>query len=162
MTEQQAVIDRWTNGVGCTFFQDVPKERLNYMIYALEIQRRLNELVTDSCNNAVFKRISIPIVRRLMEQMPELRSGLHKTVSVHETSLSCKSSLLERYHSAMSGFNLDQEAEFTAKFVEDLKFEIRQFMKSQNKNSMYFLGCTIDDKHIVHFYYNWVIEDITQ
>lgn len=151
--EENMILQRWlTTGL----LEAIPPERQKYVAVALEQQRLINESCSEyDMHDSQFKRISIPMVRRLMV-MPELISKRRSAANANVTSLCMRPhSLAAKYSRAMHTHDLGKEAVRTAQMVENLKLEMLEFMKQFNKTSMIFLGLTLDNNGFLCFFYDW-------
>lgn len=152
--EEEAILKRWSVAMVVGILKDVPEERKKSVAVAMEHQRLLNETIGDHEGLEQFKRISIPMVRRLMD-MTELTSHRRDFANVEKTHICLKPSMSDKFRNSVFQYNLNEETAWTDKIVEDVKHEIKQFIKRNDKISMVFLGIALDDQRVLHFYYDW-------
>jgi len=151
ITEEEMILKLWLSNYMCAnLLRDVPPERQMGVAMALETQRLLNYALH---KDAQFRRISIPMVRRIME-MPELTCKKRVVAHANKTSICMKMSLSlsDKFAMAMHAHNLDKEAEHVVHVVEALKVNIADFMKQFGKTSMLFLGLTVESGFLCYFY----------
>lgn len=150
------ILQKWMERHGNRCILDgLESDRKKPVAVAMEQQCLLNNMLPNGRYDQ-FKRISIPIVRRLMEAIPELHSTRRYSANTFITSISTKESLTERFRrSMMPQLGMDYEADLTFGIVEGLKNEIQKLMKQFDKTSMIFLGLTLDDNDFVCIYYDW-------
>lgn len=151
--KEDQILERWSQGA-FGMLNGIQEDRKKMVAVALEHQRLLNEVLPESGINATFKRISIPMIRRLMA-WTDLVSHYRTSAHVQKTSISMRVTLEDRFKRSVTQYSLDEEAERTSRVVDRLKAEVQHFMNLNDKTSIVFLGITLDHDEIIHFYYDW-------
>ncbi len=163
LKEKELLVKRWDKTGILKNLIDGQKQESALL---LENQRLFNEMSNDSGDVAQFKRISIPLVRRIMGSLAAFKLAsvqgmlgpnstvffFHKNKLVSETitarTLKMKAVwAYEAIKDLRSQFNLDAEAELTAVLAQELTMELDRIMLTAIRNNAA-LKKEIDYSHI--------------
>lgn len=147
-------IDKW---LMTRLLDGLPENCKPHVARALENQRLINEGMYDSPKASVFKRVSIPLVRRLMEAFQDRfvsRQQLTTKVFYLNFKPSWELSLQDQFTEAMSSHNyMDRECDRVTGTFLLLVSQLKNFMESEGMEKMCFLGLGREDNgNIVVFY----------
>lgn len=119
-TEQKLdTIKRWRQ---TGLLKELDESQETSVTAALEGQRLFNETMLDDSDLSRFKRMSIPIMRRLMVAAPNLEGSWSQCRYWH--LLTTRYSPPRNFHNGH--YNLDQEADWSVKLVEMMAKEIEE------------------------------------
>lgn len=149
------ITERWAR-VGCGGFHllsAIPEEFWDDTAAALENQRIHNECLLDTGRLAMMKRISIPVVVRMMSQLRgKVKSRLQYTAKVMRTNVKgpwwCD--LEDRFHPR---FDMNEEIRKTAELAEKLVAIVEAALPTC-KGEFLLLGITADDDGTVAIFYD--------
>ena len=118
------IIKKWSTplNMGQSLIDGVSEEQIPSFVAALEGQRVFNETIIDDSETAQFKRISIPLVRRLLAAAPNLEGSFDKCRYWHLLHVKW----FPYVPIGETHRQLDHEAEYTVKLTEDMAEEIKK------------------------------------
>jgi len=100
--------------------KDVPKDRLESVVSAIEGQRRHNEVFNTSPQ---FKRISLPLMLRVVSALPKLKGSLEKCRFWHVMNV--RWPLNDLFNYTTGQYSLDREAKSVMQLKEMIVDELR-------------------------------------
>jgi hypothetical protein len=104
--------------------ENIPEERKSTVALALEGQRLRNELNLNTTDElARFKRISIPMIRRLLGALPKAEGSMEELPKYHtfKTTLDFPETVDSNGY-----YSLDKEAEYVADILKNLVSETEE------------------------------------
>lgn len=151
MTDRQAILEKWNRVVRAnhSFLDGVTEADKENCAVALENQRLYNERLTaltdeNDFDIKMFKRMSIPIVRRLFNTTPvgKLKAEVNAITKIHSFDLKWLPEVVE--NDLRSVTKLDAEAEYTAVLSEVLGGAIKEMIERDGDFTMGYLFIDTD------------------
>ena len=150
LSKEKRIIERWLE---TGLLQNIPEYAVEDCAFVLENQIAYN--ATDKLGSPAFKRLSIPLCRRIMDSLRLNNNVKSRLVEDNKFDQWFDTRLKFEPAQGKHVFVLDAEAQYCADFARSLVSRINEYMIATNryeKKPFNFLGLGIKDGNVVVFH----------
>ena len=154
LEERQHCLEKWSK---CGLLRGLPEEYITDCAVALEVQRLYNECSLDSAGLAQFKRISIPVIRRVFHGLVANDLDVRCEGRVYSQWMKVDGYVFNDFRKTIKNIwtmhNLDEEADTCARICVEIADKLTEIAKLNGVHAIHLgpFGCDYSGQSYMNY-----------